>query len=245
MILTDSLLYKIDQKLNKLSSNAHQAIPVEDKILALNEAQIVLIKNKVTGIDVGNNGGFGSSKKRFDDLQVLVVDFKKGELELTKTNSELNQWSAPLSLLSPKYMFYIDAYVIADKGRCKDKKLWVNPDLVKNGDISFMLNNTHLKPSFEYEETCSSLSSEHISVYTDGTFTPKQIYLSYLRYPNRIDKEGYETLEGLPSIDQNCELPDYMEDELVDLTVQNLAEYTENMAAVQSSQLRIRSNPNI
>ena len=40
MIKVDSLLYKIDQRLNKLSSNAHQRIQLEDKILALNESQI-------------------------------------------------------------------------------------------------------------------------------------------------------------------------------------------------------------
>jgi hypothetical protein len=33
----------------------------------------------------------------------------------------------------------------------------------------------------------------------------------------------------------NCELADYLEDELLDLTVQNLAMYTENAAAVQST----------
>ena len=43
-ILVNSLLYKIDQRLNKLSSNAHQQIQLEDKILALNEAQLKLIK---------------------------------------------------------------------------------------------------------------------------------------------------------------------------------------------------------
>ena len=47
MIAVDVLLYKIDQKLNKLASNEHQNIQLEDKILALNEAQIQLIKNKV------------------------------------------------------------------------------------------------------------------------------------------------------------------------------------------------------
>jgi len=49
MIPVDSLLYKIDQKLNKLSTNEHQQINLEDKILALNEAQIKLIKQKVDG----------------------------------------------------------------------------------------------------------------------------------------------------------------------------------------------------
>ena len=47
MIPVDSLLYKIDQRLNKLSTNEHQQIELEDKILALNEAQIKLIKQRL------------------------------------------------------------------------------------------------------------------------------------------------------------------------------------------------------
>jgi hypothetical protein len=49
-------------------------------------------------------------------------------------------------------------------------------------------------------------------------------------------------LDGLPSIDTDCELETYLEDELLDLTVQNLAMYTENSAAVQSAQFRIQTN---
>ena len=40
MISVDSLLYKIDQRLNKLSTNEHQQIQLEDKILALNEQEL-------------------------------------------------------------------------------------------------------------------------------------------------------------------------------------------------------------
>ncbi len=144
--------------------------------------------------------------------------------------------------MTPEYMFYIDAYVLADKGKCKDRKIWINRDLLKHGDLQFVLNNDHYKPSFEYQETFNMLSSDEISIFTDGTFTPTKLYLSYIRYPKYIDKAGYTKFDGTASIDQDCELADYLEDELLDLTVQNLAEYTENNAAVQSAQLRINTN---
>jgi hypothetical protein len=79
-------------------------------------------------------------------------------------------------------------------------------------------------------------------VYSDGTFTPKTLYLSYLRYPRYIDKVGYVHFDGTDSVDSNCELALYLEDELVDLTVENLAMYTENMSAVQSADFRIKTN---
>jgi len=63
-----------------------------------------------------------------------------------------------------------------------------------------------------------------------------------MRYPIYIDKTGYIRFDGQPSTDVDCELEAYLEDELVDLTVQNLAMYTENASAVQSAQFRIQTN---
>lgn len=242
MIPVDSLLYKIDQKLNKLSSNNHQQIQLEDKILALNEAQIKLIKQKVDGFSVVSGLGLDSFKKRYEDLQKLVVTYNKGKLSLTLRNPEINQWVAKLHDLNPDYMFYIDSYVLADKGVCKNRKIWINKDLAKHGDLQFLMNNDHYKPSFEYQETFNFLSSDEISIFTDGTFTPSAVYVSYMRYPIYIDKSGYIKFDGQPSNDVDCELEVYLEDELVDLTVQNLAMYTENAAAVQSAQFRIQTN---
>ena len=242
MIPVDSLLYKIDQKLNKLSTNEHQEIPLEDKILALNEAQIKLIKQKVDGFSTVSGLGLDAFKKRYEDLQSLVVAYNDGELPLKIKNHELNQWAANIHELDPKYMFYVDSYVIADKGRCKNRKIWINRDLAKHGDLSLILNNDHYKPSFEYQETFNFLSSDEISIFTDGTFTPKNIYISYMRYPVYIDKEGYIKFDGTESKNQDCELETYLEDELLDLTVQNLAMYTENAAAMQSAQYRIQTN---
>jgi hypothetical protein len=242
MIPVDSLLYKIDQKLNKLSTNEHQQIVLEDKILALNEAQIKLIKQKVDGISTVSGLGLDAFKKRYEDLQSLVESYNHQPLDLTLMNEEVHQYAASLHTLAPKYMFYLDSYILADKGRCKDRVIWVNRDLAKHGDLQFILNNDHYKPSFEYQETFNFLSSDQISVFTDGTFIPTKIYIMYMRYPQYINKEGYIMLDGEPSFNQDCELETYLEDELLDLTVQNLAMYTENQSAVQSSIYRIQTN---
>ena len=63
-----------------------------------------------------------------------------------------------------------------------------------------------------------------------------------MRYPVYINKTGYVMFDGEESFDQDCELETYLEDELLDLTVQNLAMYTENQSAVQSSMYRIQTN---
>ncbi len=241
MIPVDSLLYKIDQRLNKLSTNEHQQIQLEDKILALNEAQIKLIKQKFDG-GTTNGLGFDSFKKRYEDLQSLIVNYNENPLPLKLDDEVLNLWTANLHDLKLKYMFYVDSYILADKGVCKDRIIWVNKELTKHGDLQFLFNNDHYKPSFEYQETFNYLSTDEISIFTDGTFIPKGIYIMYMRYPNYIDKEGYIKFDGTPSTNTNCELETYLEDELLDLTVQNLGMYTENASAVQSAQFRIQTN---
>jgi hypothetical protein len=242
MIPVDSLLYKIDQKLNKLSTNEHQQIQLEDKILALNEAQIKLIKQKMDGTPTNTGLGMDAFKKRYEDLQKLVEPYEAHKLPLKLASKELNKWVTPLTSIKPAYMFYVDSFVIADKGDCKNRKIWINKDLAKHGDLQYLLNNDHYKPSFEYQETFNFISSDELAIFTDGTFTPKTLYLSYLRYPKYIDKEGYEKLDGTQSINQDCELKNYLEDELVDLTVQSLAMYTENQSAIQTAQMRIQTN---
>ena len=242
MIPVDSLLYKIDQKLNKLSTNEHQQINLEDKILALNEAQLILVKQKVDGENTVTGLGFDAFKKRYEDIEKLIENYEDHPLDLALLDPKLNQWICSTSSLTPAYMFYVDCYILADKGRCKDRIVWINRDLAKHGDLYLLLTSTHYKPSFEYQETFNFISSDQISIFTDGTFTPTKLFLSYIRYPKYIDKAGYVKLDGTDSVDENCELKNYLEDELVDLAVQNLAMYTENASATQSAQYRIRTS---
>lgn len=241
MIKVDSLLYKIDQRINKLSTHEHQQIPLEDKILALNEAQIKLIKQKL-----GENNpykiGLDGFKKRYQDLQFLIENFEDHKLKVVLGDKYLNQYKVDITDLDPKFMFYIDSYIVADKGDCKNKILYSNLDLVKHADITILLNNSNYKPSFEFRETLVDISLSELHTYSDGTFTPKFLYLSYLRYPLEIDKEGYEKFDGSNSINQDCELEDYLEDELLDITVENLSMYTENQFAAQSAQNRMQTN---
>lgn len=241
MISVDSLLYEIDQRLNKLATNEHQQIPIEDKLIALNESQTKLIKIKVSTNNVYKLG-LDSFKKRYQDLQFLIENPEDHKLSLILSDKYLNKYIAYIDQLDPKFMFYIDSYVIADKGLCKDRVIYTNADLVKHADITILLNDSNFKPSFEYQETIIDIATDELHIYTDGTFKPNNLYLQYIRYPKEIDKEGYIHFDGTESIDQDCELEDYLKDELLDLTIESLAMFTENMSAVQSAKNKETTN---
>lgn len=241
MIPVDDLLYGIDQRLNKLSTSEHQQIPLEDKILILNEAQLDLIKTKVSPNNVYRMG-FDAFKKRYQDLQFLVENFEDHALDLKLVDKNLNRYVTQVGNLKPDFMFYVDSYILADKGQCKNKVVTCNPDLVKHADIQTLLKNENFKPSFEYQETIVDIASDELHIYTDGTFTPTKLYLSYIRYPKKIDKEGYDNFDGTSSINQDCEFELYLKDELLDIAVSKLAMFTENVSATQSAQVRAQNN---
>lgn len=230
MIIVDGLLYKIDFKLNKLSTNIHQSIPIEDKILALNEAQIRLIKKK---INVNNlyRVGFDGFKSRYQDLQNLVVDYES--VAATKTDSPLQTWTFKISSLKNNYYLPVDMYLLATKGNCKNHKVYI-PRVIKHGDITTLLNNPHYSPSFKYQEALCTISGDTVIIYTDG-FSVDKVMFSYLRYPKKIDKEGYIHMDDTPSVNSDCELPDYLEDELLELAIMELGFNTDNPNVAQAA----------
>jgi len=240
MIEVDSLLYEIDVRLNKLATNAHQEIPLENKIIALNNGQINLILSKVSP----NNTfklGLDAFKKRYQDLQNLIENPEDHPLNPTLSDPILNKYIASTSSL-PNFMFYVDSYITADKEECTDRVIYTNADLVKHADITLLLKDSNFKPSFEYQETIVDISESELHIYTDGTFSPKKWYVSYLRYPQKIDKEGYVNFDGTDSINQNCELEAYLKNELLDIVVEKLAMYTENISAANSAAQRNTKN---
>jgi hypothetical protein len=138
-------------------------------------------------------------------------------------------------------MFYIHCYVIANKGECINRLITVNA-LIPHADVDIWLYNEHLKPSFEYQETISTLSSDGVEIYTDGSFVPTKLYLLYVRYPIKVDYPGYIHFNGDVSAKVDCELPAYLRDELVDLAVQELAMSTDNLNVLEATNQRISNN---
>src|SRR5580658_3611699 len=94
MIPVLNLLLDLDLKLNKLASVDHQAIFNEHKIVALQQAQIKLIKKKLN--PTGNfQLGFDTFTKRYEDLQTLVVSYTP--LSLTSVGDKFNAYTANIA----------------------------------------------------------------------------------------------------------------------------------------------------
>lgn len=241
MIPIQELLFSIDTKANSLSNLKGKYIPDETKIEVLNLVQIKLVLKK---LDPNNTLGLGMGafNKRYQDLQILQVPYEK--VSLTKVaNDLLNSYSVSINSLSKPIIVPVNAYVTADKGNCKDRILDVI-DIVKQGDLRLKIVSPHFSPNFNYQETLGMISSDIFYVYGDSSnsFTIKDLYLSYLRYPVNMDVTGYIHLDGTASTNVNCELDGYLMNELVDLAIEEIADATANQGQSQLSRIRTKEN---
>lgn len=241
MIPIQELLFTIDTKVNSLANLKGQYIPDETKIEVLNLVQNKLVLKK---LDPNNNYqlGMGAFNKRYQDLQILQVPYEK--LTMTKTAGDLlNSYSVPVTSLAEDMIVPVNAYVTADKGNCKDRILDII-EIVKQGDLRIKLISPHTAPSFLYQETLCMISSDIFYVYGDSidSFTIKNLYMSYLRYPVPMDVVGYIHLDGTSSANVNCELDYYLLNELVDLAVEEIADATKDQSQSQLSRVRTKEN---
>ena len=237
MIKVERLHFKLDEKLNKLASNTHQWISPEQKDFALNEAQIKLVKQKV-GKNNNYGMGFDSFRKRYQDLEFLVVPHE--ELDATKTKEPISIYSAELNSLKKKFFLPVDIYTIAERGRCKDRIVVVE-QVVKHSDVPTLLSATDSNPSFEYQATFAVISSGQLRVYTEQSpesFKINKCHVSYLRYPVNICMGEYEDFDGSIQPKVDCEFPESLEDELIEIAVEDLALSTENSAAAEAAKIR-------
>lgn len=232
------LLYELDVRLNKVATLEHQSIPDTDKIIALNKAQLRLVKQKVS---FGNNYNLGldAFKKRYEDLQSLVVQDER--VSLTKNQDVYTSYYVNVSSFANTYMFPISIVGMCSKGSCSNRPVVIQK-IAKHADLHMMMTNSNYVPSFEYQESLSVISSDNIYIYTDGTFAVDYAYVTYIRYPQKIDIEGYIDLDGNPSVTADCELEAYLADELLDLAELEIAINTGNTDSVQGAAIRMKNN---
>jgi hypothetical protein len=232
MISSEHLSKRIDEFLNKSGTNDNFKISTPAKVRAINSSQLILIKRKI-GMNNIYKKGFESFRKRFDDLDFLIKDAV--EVPLFSSNGMLYADTSGLE----DYMFYIKSYCFADKGTCTNRRL--RNYLVKRADLeNYIKSDTHM-PSFDWQEQLVTMADNKIQIYTASDYTVNKLYLDYIRQPKQVDIKGYKK-DGVDSQTVDCEFPEHLEDELLDIIVEQLAMTITDQAQIQFSQSRQQRN---
>jgi hypothetical protein len=168
------------------------------------------------------NNNLNVDKARF------VISFNETQIRylewlLNKRNEDVIRHASPMLVLDknlikssssdnhdnfdlPKDYFDLsNLTVYASSKKCKNSKM--QSFEVKGENIDELLSDEFNKPSFYYRETFYLTNSNDVSVYKDN-FSIDKVKLSYYRYPNKVDIEGYEKIDGSNSSDINPEWDD-------------------------------------
>lgn len=229
----DTIQIKVKQRINKLASNDYDNIMPWQIVEAFNKAQVTWSRRNLMGTNMTKTGD-EASKRRIDDLQVLLSD---KPLQMVKKDLYFQSPALPAD--------YFEWKRISSKSKkdCCDKRQMVIY-LAEEANVDELLRDHNKKPSFEWAETFATVLGNRIKVYTNNDFELEDTVLTYYRQPRRIQIPGTsDPYTGLVSTaNVECEFKDDIVEILIDECVKILAGDLEDITANQIADNSVETN---
>lgn len=223
-----TLLLKLKLRLNKLASNDFDNIESWKIAEAFNKAQIEWVRRQLHGSNIYKEGD-ELSKRRIDDLQKLLVDYKL-------TGEHLDTYFESDNFPPLNYLEYKKVSVLVTSECCPDpRSMTVYLAEVANADLYY--RDPLKRPDFEWGETYCTLQGNTVRIYTRD-FTVSDATLTYYRKPRNI--KFIDTIDPYTgdavTTEVNCEFKDDIVEILIDETVSLLASDIESFNQMQLKQ---------
>ena len=218
---------KIKQRLNKLSSNDYDNIEPWQILEAFNKAQLEWVRKNLHGTNMYKEGD-EASKRRIDDLQILLKEFPL-ESDVFETYIETTNFPPE------DYLEFKKVTGNATKECCtKPRPMMIYLGEEVNAELC--LKDEYKKPSFEWSETFCTILDNKIRVYNKD-FDLQDVKLTYYRKPVNLEFINIvNPYTGVTSqADVLCEFKDDIVEILIDETVRILAGDIENFNQMQRS----------
>jgi hypothetical protein len=162
------------------------------------------------------------------NIQMLLVP----DLIIENPTQVLNHFDFDLP---ENYFDFSNAYCIASKGNCTDKK--INLFEVKDEDLNELLFDDDNKPSFECRESLYQIVSNKVLVYTED-FTVDKLSLSYYRYPQQVRLEDPTNPESRFDDNFSPEFEDRIVDRIISIAAGDY-DLNSNNPRFQAQQQRV------
>jgi hypothetical protein len=162
---------KIDIRLNKGASGDYDNLWDYQKKEAFNKAVLEWVRRQKRGKNATQEGD-EETDTRVDDLQVLL---KKERLIIRQKDNFVETERIP-----EDYLFYKRLDVTAEKDNCQ---LPLTSYLREEANVNML---RHI-PSFKFEETFHTISTNKIKAYHFKQFDIKKVDLIYYRLPKKYD----------------------------------------------------------
>jgi len=225
MISNSTILLKIRQRLNKISSNDSANIEAWQIVEAFNKGQTTWARSDERGANADRSGD-EQATTQIDDLQVLLQDTP------TLVLKEFDKYQETVLTLPADYMRWKRFKATGILGTCS-QPLKVFLGIEANVDL--YLRDKQRQPNFGWRETFAILKSNKIQIYNDGEFSVDPLILVYYRLPKRIQITGVkDPYTGLvPTSEVTCEFKDDVVEILIDIAAKILAGDTDNQFQFQ------------
>jgi len=234
MITNSTLLLKIRQRLNKISSNDSSNIEAWQVIEAFNKGQVAWGRRDERGANMDRQGD-EQSTTQIDDLQPLLKDTP------ILTLKAFDGYQETVASLPTDYMRWKRFKATAVCGSCtRPLKVYLGTE----ANIDLLLQDKNTQPNFNWAETFAVMKGNKIQIYNDGKFTVDSLILVYYRLPVRIQIQGVkDPYSGLtPTVDVPCEFKDDVAEILIDEAAKILAGDIENTFQYQRNDKSVKED---
>ena len=203
---------KIKQRLNKLASNDYDNIEPWQIIEAFDKGTVAWARRQLHGLNVKQTGD-EQSKRRIDDLQVLLTETKIAMSKKDGFYESTNELPAD----------YFEWKRISGKATndcCVDPRNMVIT-LAEEANVDEVNRDVLKQPSFDWGETYCTLKDNKIRVHTINAFDIPETTLSYYKQPRRIQVVGI--LNPYTGSTSTIEVESEFKDDIVELLVDEAA----------------------
>jgi hypothetical protein len=236
-MLNQTILVKIQERVNKLASSDYDNIHCWQAVEAFNKAQVEWVRRQLVGTNILRQGD-EQSERRIDDLNVLL---RTRTLNMTQRDRYFESNNLPF-LTGDDYMAFKRLQVNASSDCCTDGRL-MTVYLVEEANVINYLNDEYKKPSFDWGETIATIVGRKIRIYTNNEFQIDSAQLMYYHQPRRIVAAGCaDVYTGVtnPAVDVLSEFKDdiveVIIDDAVSIILGDIENYPNSQRAKQMSE---------
>ena len=235
----------IKEQMNKLNANHYRDLTPLQIDQAINNAQDLLLE------DVLNDSR--SFERVTQGTNIVDTLYEKAiAVPLTLFDAQLNH-DVYVGSLDENYYYPLRAYVKCDCGL-------MNLSYTQHQDLNYKLNNSFHKPSCRWKRGLYNYGKGNVYVYVEKNSNPVELYVEYVRYPQRVFVGGYDTQEYVVCINSGglncnqhykstdtpveCEINSQYHNLVCDYAVRELSRNLENTPKTQLLQDKILTTLN-
>lgn len=222
-----SMHYDFDLKFDKVNSQHRQNFNRAEKDWLLNEARDVVLKQRY-GLTNNYKTGFEGIQKRIDDLSSIHIKYPVQPYVALTYHEDENIYELPLSSLLYDYWLFTRGVVKVVDDSC-NATYEASIAITQNDDLNYRKNDPFNDSNHEEVLANFGSSSTGSSIYFyPGNLTLSDAYIEYLRKPARMNYGGYVYIDGVTYPQTDCDLPEILHTEIVDMAVNIAAGIIEN-----------------